>query len=113
MDTTVSTISEWVDQAESIIVTSEIKQDNTFKFRIDDLTLSLLERASGYIQLNKSKFVRQCIREKSEAIIAEYDKTRFSRDDWEMFFSMLDQPVEVTDRMQKARKKYDEIVSES
>ena len=93
-------------------MSTEIKQDNTVKFRIDDFTLSLLDRASGYMHLNKSKFIRQSIREKSEPIIAEYDKTRFSKADWEMFFSMLDQPVDVTDRMKKARKKYNEIVSE-
>ena len=74
-------------------------------------TLSLLDRASQYMSLNKSKFIRQSIREKSVEIIAEHDKTRFNEVDWKLFFSLLDQPVDATDRMKKARKKYNKIVS--
>lgn len=90
---------------------TEPKQDNTIKLRIDDLTLELLDRATKYTGLNKSKFIRQSIREKAETIIAEHEKTNFTEADWKMFFSLLDQPIEATDRMKKARKKYSEIVS--
>lgn len=90
---------------------TEVKQDNTIKFRIDESTLGLLDRASEYMSLNKSKFIRQCIREKSEAVIAQHDKTQFSEKDWMMFFDMLDHPSATTDRMKKAQKKYNEIIS--
>ena len=90
---------------------SETKHDNTFKFRMDDITLNLLERARSYIDLDKSKFIRQSIREKAEAIIAEYDQTRLSEDDWKMFFDKLDNPAPQTSRMKKAQEKYNDIVA--
>lgn len=89
----------------------EAKKDLTFKFRIDDLTLGLLEQAQSYVEINRSKFIRQSIREKAEAIIAEHEKTRFTEGDWHMFFDSLDKPVQVTERMRKAAKKYSKIIN--
>jgi uncharacterized protein (DUF1778 family) len=90
-------------------MTAESKKDDTLKVRMDSITLDLLERASTYVDLNKSKFIRQSIREKAAAIIAEHEKTRFTEEDWRMFFDMLDNPPEPTDRMKKAARKYREI----
>ena len=61
------------------------KQQDILKVRIDAVTLQLLERARTYAELDKSKFIRQSIREKAEAIIAEHEKTRFSAEDWQCF----------------------------
>ncbi|MEI6707732.1 MAG: DUF1778 domain-containing protein [Methylococcales bacterium] len=87
------------------------KQQDILKFRMDAVTLQLLERARGYVELDKSKFIRQSIREKAEAIIAEHEKTRFSADDWQAFFAMLDNPPEPTERMKKAALSYQKIIS--
>jgi uncharacterized protein (DUF1778 family) len=87
-------------------MTAESKKDDALKVRMDSVTLDLLERASTYVHLNKSKFIRQSIREKAAAIIAEHEKTRFTEEDWRMFFDMLDNPPEPTDRMKKAARKY-------
>jgi len=88
------------------------KQQDILKFRIDNVTLQLLERARGYIDLDRSKFIRQSIREKSEAIIAEHEKTRFSADDWQSFFAVLDNPPEPTERMKKAALNYQNIIND-
>lgn len=90
---------------------AEIRKDLTLKFRIDDLTLRLLDQAQSYVEINRSKFIRQSIREKAEAIIAEHDQTRFNESDWHLFFDSLDEPVEATDRMKKAAKRYSQIVN--
>jgi len=90
---------------------TQAKQDNSLKFRMDDVTLGLLERARSYVDLNKSKFIRQSIREKAEAVIAEHEKTQFSKADWEMFFDLVDNPT-VTPRMKKALKKYNDAIKE-
>ena len=89
-------------------MTTEIRKDYTVKLRLDSMTLNLLEQARTYVDLNKSKFIRQSIREKAESIIAEHEKTRFTQDDWYLFFDMLDNPPEPepTKRMKKAAKKY-------
>ena len=91
---------------------TQAKQDNSLKFRMDDITLGLLERARSYVDLNKSKFIRQSIREKAEAVIAEHEKTQFNKEDWEMFFDLVDNPA-VTPRMKKAVKKYENIVAKT
>ncbi len=91
-------------------MTIEVRKDNSFKFRMDDITMGLLERASVYIDLNKSKFIRQSIREKAEMVIAEHDKTCFSKQDWNMFFDMVDNPQNPTENMMQAIYKYQEIV---
>mgnify|MGYP000013950659 CR=1 FL=1 len=87
------------------------KQQDILKFRMDDLTLQLLERARGYVELDKSKFIRQSIREKAETIIAEHEKTCFSTEDWQSFFTMLDNPPEPTERMKKAALTYQNIIN--
>ena len=90
-------------------MTAESKKDDMLKVRMDSVTLDLLERASTYVDLNKSKFIRQCIREKAAVIIEEHEKTRFTEEDWRMFFDLLDNPPEPTERMKKAASKYREI----
>ncbi len=86
-------------------------KDNTLKFRMDAVTADLMERARLYVKLDKSKFIRHSIREKAEAIIAEHEKTRFTQDDWYMFFDMLDNLPEPTERMIKAAQKHKEITT--
>ncbi len=87
------------------------KNQDILKVRIDTVTLQLLERARGYVELDKSKFIRQSIREKAEAIISEHEKTRFSADDWQLFFEMVDNPPEPTERMKKAALMYKKIIA--
>lgn len=62
---------------------SEARKSLIAKFRIDDLTLQLLE----------------------------HEQTRFNESDWCLFFDSLDMPVEPTERMKKAAKRYNQIVS--
>lgn len=92
-------------------MTTDLRKDNVLKLRMDAITLNLLEHARSYVDLNKSKFIRQSIREKAETIIAEHEKTRFTADDWSMFLDMLDNPVKPTDRMKKAAKKYKKVTT--
>ena len=92
-------------------VTTDIRKDYTLKLRMDNMTLEMLERAMTYVGLDKSKFVRQSIIEKAEIIIAEHEKTRFTKEDWYMFFDMLDDSPEPTDRMKRAEQKYQEIMT--
>ncbi len=75
------------------------------KIRMDEVTLQLLEQASSYVRMDRSKFIRQSIREKAVAVLAEHEKTRFSAEDWEMFFAMLENPPEPTESMKKAAAK--------
>jgi len=93
-------------------MTIESNKQDVLKVRMDAMTLELLERARGYIDLDKSKFIRQSIREKAETIISEYGKTRFNADDWRMFFDMLDNPPEPTEHMKKAAASYKKIICE-
>lgn len=86
------------------------KQD-VLKVRMDSVTLTLLEQARSYIDLDRSKFIRQSIREKAEAVISEHKKTHFTPADWQMFFAMLDNPPEPTERMKKAALTYQKIVN--
>lgn len=88
-----------------------VAKSDTLKFRMDVVTADLMERARSYVKLDKSKFVRQSIREKAEAIIAEHEKTLFTQKDWHMFFDMLDNPPKPTERMKKAAEKYKNITS--
>ena len=89
-----------------------IKTD-VLKIRIDSTTLELLEKARDYVHLDKSKFIRQSIQEKAKQVIAEHETTQFNAKDWELFFSMLDNPPEPTERMKKAAKMYHKIISEN
>ena len=90
---------------------TETRKDQTLKFRIDGLTLKLLDQAQSYVEINRSKFIRQSIREKAEAVIAEHDQTRFNENDWHLFFESLDTPAEPTERMKKAAQRYSQIVN--
>lgn len=87
------------------------KKNDMLKFRMDAETAELMERARSYVKLDKSKFVRCSIREKAEAIIAEHEKTLFTKEDWHAFFDILDNPPEPTQRMKKAAEKYKEITA--
>jgi uncharacterized protein (DUF1778 family) len=89
----------------------ELSKQDVLKVRMDAVTLQLLEQARGYVELDRSKFIRQSIREKAEAIISEHEKTRFNPDDWQMFFTMLDNPPEPTERMKKAALIYQKIIA--
>jgi uncharacterized protein (DUF1778 family) len=91
--------------------TDNIKSD-VVKVRIDIETQQLLEQARGYINLDKSKFIRQSIQEKAKAVIAEHETTRFNAADWEMFFDMLDNPPEPTESMKKAAIAYKKMIAE-
>ena len=73
--------------------------------------MDMLERARAYVELDKSKFIRQSIREKAESILAQHEKTVFSEDDWHAFFDMIENPPKPTKRMKKAAKFYQEIVT--
>lgn len=90
-------------------MTISVRKNETLKFRMDNVTAELMERARAYVKLDKSKFVRHSIREKAEEIIAEYEITIFTREDWYMFFDMLDHSPEPTQRMKKAAEKYKKI----
>ena len=90
---------------------AEIRKDDTLKVRMDRMTLNLLERARTYVAVNKSTFIRQSVQEKAAAVIAEYEKTRFTKQDWQRFFEMIDHPPKPTVRMKKAVRKSSAIMS--
>lgn len=89
---------------------TQTHKQGVLKIRIDANTLQQLEKARNYVDLDKSKFIRQSIREKAAAIIAEHEKTKFNKEDWQMFFALLDNPPEPTERMKKAALTYQNIV---
>jgi uncharacterized protein (DUF1778 family) len=93
-------------------MTAETIKNNVIKIRIDETTHQLLEQARAYVHLDKSKFIRQSIQEKAQAVIAEHETTRFCAADWEMFFDMMDNPPEPTERMKRAAKLYKKIIEE-
>lgn len=93
-------------------MTIEANKQEILKVRMDATTLQLLEQARSYVDLDKSKFIRQSIREKAEIVISEHEKTRFSAEDWHMFFDMLDNPPEPTERMKKAALTYKRIIDD-
>lgn len=87
-------------------------KNDTLKIRMDSITLDLMERARAYLNLDKSKFIRQSVHEMANSVIAEHEQTRFSREDWQAFFDMIDNPPELTRRFKKAAKKYRELIGE-
>lgn len=93
-------------------MTIEANKQDVLKVRMDVATLQLLEEARHYVGLDKSKFIRQSVREKAQAVIAEHEQTRFSADDWRLFFELLDNPLEPTERMKKALHTYNKIVAD-
>jgi len=94
-------------------MTTEAIKNDVIKIRIDHVTQQLLEQARAYLNLDKSKFIRQSIQEKAQTVIAEHETTRFCTADWEMFFEMMDNPPEPTERMKKAAKLYKQIIEEN
>ncbi|WP_210161334.1 DUF1778 domain-containing protein [Rhizobium leguminosarum] len=80
---------------------------------MDRPTFELMETARNYLHLDKSKFIRESIREKAEAVIAEHGRTRFTAEDWESFFAAFDEPAKPAERMVDAVRKYRDIVSGS
>ncbi len=88
----------------------EAQKSEDFKFRLDSTTSALLERASGYIGLDKIEFISESIREKALAIIEEREKTTFTQNDWRMFFSLLEDPPEPTEAMKNAAQKYKSLI---
>lgn len=88
-----------------------MRKDDTLKVRMDRMTLILLKRASSYVNVDKSTFIRQSIQEKAASVIAENEKTRFTKKDWFRFFEMIDHPPQPTPRMKKATRKYKAITS--
>lgn len=93
-------------------MTIEANKQDVLKVRMDIATIQLLEQARSYVGLDKSKFIRQSIREKAQAVIAEHEHTKFSADDWRLFFELLDNPPEPTERMKKALQTYNKIVAD-
>ena len=91
-------------------MTTETHKQDILKIRMDVTTQQLLDRARNYVELDKSKFIRQSIREKAETVIAEYEKTRFNAEDWQLFFELLENPPEPTERMKKAALTYKKII---
>lgn len=89
----------------------DMAKDDTLKLRMDSSTVTLLETARAYLRLDRSKFIRQSIREKAEAVIASHERTRFSERDWYAFFDLLDQPAVPTARMVAGVTKYREITN--
>jgi len=93
-------------------MTIEANKQDVLKVRMDVATLKLLEQARHYMGLDKSKFIRQSVREKAQAVIAEHEQTKFSAEDWRLFFELLDNPPEPTERMKKALQTYNKIVAD-
>lgn len=77
-------------------------KDKTFVFQLDELTQELMHRACIFTGLDQDSFIQQSICEKAEAIIAEFDKTTFTEEDWHRFFDMIDNPPQPTERMKKS-----------
>jgi|SRR5437667_2995580 len=94
-------------------MSAEAQKSEGFNFRLDSTTSALLERASGYIGLDKIKFISESIREKAQAIIEEREKTTFTENDWRMFFSLLENPPEPTEAMKDAAEAYKSLITSS
>jgi uncharacterized protein (DUF1778 family) len=89
----------------------EAQKSEEFTLRLDSTTSDLPERASGYIGLDKSQFIRESIREKAQAIIEEREKTMFTENDWRMFFSLRDNLPEPTEAMKRAAEAYESLIT--
>lgn len=87
----------------------ETSRDDALKVRMDGETLAMMDAARAYLNLDKSKFIRESVREKAAAVIAEHERTRFTGGDWLSFFAALEQPAPPTERMRKAAKKFRDI----
>ncbi|MGZ8159540.1 MAG: type II toxin -antitoxin system TacA 1-like antitoxin [Methylobacter sp.] len=49
--------------------------------------------------------------ENNEQDLTEKEQTHFSSDDWQMFFAMVDNPPEPTERMKRAALLYKRIIA--
>ncbi|TPW25832.1 type II toxin-antitoxin system TacA family antitoxin [Pararhizobium mangrovi] len=90
------------------MTTTDSKSD-MLKVRMDSVTISMMDTARAYLKLDKSKFIRESVREKAKSVIAEHQTTRFSVEDWSAFFAAIDAPAEPTSRMKKAVHKFHDI----
>jgi uncharacterized protein (DUF1778 family) len=90
---------------------TESTKTDILKIRMDTVTLQLLDKARAYVDLDKSKFIRQSIREKAQQVIAEHEQTRFDAADWQVFFDMLDNPPQPSERLKKAAALYQQITT--
>ena len=81
---------------------AQAAKSDMLKVRMDAATLRLMDTARAYVKLDKSKFIRESVREKAQAVIADHQRTVFSAEDWTMFFDMLERPLEPTERMKRA-----------
>jgi len=84
----------------------ETAKDDMLKVRMDSETVAMMDAARAYLKLDKSKFIRESVREKAAAVIAVHERTRFTSGDWTAFFAALEQPSAATDRMRKAVEKF-------
>ncbi|MCB8840032.1 DUF1778 domain-containing protein [Aurantimonas sp. VKM B-3413] len=90
-------------------MTNTADKGDMLKVRMDAATLSMMDTARAYLNLDKSKFIRESVREKAESVIAQHQKTQFSPGDWAAFFGALDAPAAPTRRMTKAAQKFRDI----
>jgi len=81
-----------------------------FNVPLDITTAALVERASGYIGLDKIAFILESIQEKARAIIEAREKTTFTENDWRMFLSLLENPPEPTEAMKDAAEAYKSLI---
>ena len=73
-------------------MSEQAEKGETLKVRMDAATLRLMDTARAHVNLDKSKFIRESVREKAQAVIAEHQRTVFSAADWTMFFGLLERP---------------------
>ena len=81
-----------------------------FNVPLDSTTAALVERASGYVGLDKIKFILESIQERARAIIEAREKTTFTEDDWRMFFVLRENPPEPTEAMTDAAEAYKSLI---
>ena len=89
-----------------------MEKAEAIRVRVDAATLDLMEQARAYVKLDKSKFIRESIREKATAIVADRARTHFTPNDWRSFFAMIDNPPDPTDRMRRAVDTLDRIAGD-
>lgn len=84
-------------------------KSDVVRVRIDAGTLALMDRARAHVHLDKSKFIRESVREKATTVLSEQQRTLFSEADWLAFFDRLSAPAEPTARMVKAAQKLKDL----
>lgn len=63
------------------IMPAQADEGDTVKVRIDAATLRLMGTARAHVKLDKSKFVRENVRDKARTVIADHERTIFSAED--------------------------------